>query len=340
MRRSTVGWATLVVLIVTTAACAHLLGLGETTKAFPHRAHVIEGIACVTCHIDMDEAGDTGPLHLPGTKQCMGCHTEPHDTRPCLECHSSPVAQGRAMANREHLNFEHRKHLGRNLGQCVRCHSGVAHEGESLAVPMAVCLGCHEDGFTVSKCDQCHVDLHTEGAMPSEHIVHDMDWLGRHGLQASSSAELCSTCHRERFCANCHGTTVPALPSRIAFDTPQRQSLHRAGFRSRHPDEARTQAGLCTTCHAERFCVDCHTENGIHAVADGSKTPHPAAWFGQHGAEARRDPTICASCHGGRGEQLCVGCHRVGSAGGSIHPPGWSSRKSASDTPCRQCHVR
>lgn len=326
-------------LVVMTAACAHLLGLGEGQRKFEHRAHVIEGIACVSCHVGMDETAETGPLHQPTTKQCLGCHEEPHDERPCLECHSDPLTKTRTTANRQHLRFEHQKHLERNPGQCVRCHTGVARDAESLAAPMAVCFSCHEDGFQVQRCGDCHVDLHTEGSMPSEHFVHDMDFGRRHGLQAAGGMEMCATCHQERFCANCHGVTVPVLPAKMAFDSPQRQNLHRAGFRSRHSDEARTQVGLCGTCHNDRFCIDCHTENGLHAAAAGASNPHPTDWLTKHGGEARRDPTTCASCHGGRGEQLCVGCHRVGSAGGSIHPPGWSSRKSVSDTPCRQCHV-
>jgi hypothetical protein len=59
----------------------------------------------------------------------------------------------------------------------------------------------------------------------------------------------------------------------------------------------------------------------------------------EHGRAARRDPASCASCHGGAGEMLCVGCHRVGGIGGNPHPPGWSSRQSLTDMPCRLCHT-
>jgi hypothetical protein len=47
----------------------------------------------------------------------------------------------------------------------------------------------------------------------------------------------------------------------------------------------------------------------------------------------------CAGCHGGSGEQLCVGCHRVGGAGGNPHGPGFQSNKAMHhDLPCRECH--
>ena len=156
-------------------------------------------------------------------------------------------------------------------------------------------------------------------------------------------------CHDERACAGCHGASVPALPSRLAFDDPLRAAVHRAGFRSRHADEARGQPGLCTTCHRVESCTDCHAAEGVAARAAGGAptgSPHPAGWVGlgpagnEHGRAARRDPLACASCHGGAGEMLCVGCHRVGGIGGNPHPPGWSSRlDERADLPCRLCHA-
>lgn len=330
------------VVVATTAACAHLLGLHDAQLGkFAHRAHVLEGISCVTCHSGMQEVGERGPLHLPTQERCLSCHGEPHDERPCLGCHSDATTQMRVALNREHLLFRHDQHLERNPGQCVRCHTGVAHDNESLAAPMAACFSCHphEDQFAIRDCDGCHVDLRTEGSVPSEHFVHDLDFIRRHGVQASSAMDLCASCHQERFCADCHGVTVPTLPTRMRFDEPFRNRLHQAGFMARHAHEAQTNKGLCSTCHAEQFCVTCHQGRGVHALADGALNPHPAGWLDRHGPAARRDPVGCASCHGGGGEQLCVGCHRVGSAGGSIHPPGWTSRKRRSDMPCRLCHV-
>jgi hypothetical protein len=48
----------------------------------------------------------------------------------------------------------------------------------------------------------------------------------------------------------------------------------------------------------------------------------------------------CAGCHGGAGEQLCVGCHRVGGPGGNPHGPGFTSTKNKQhDVPCIFCHA-
>ena len=176
--------------------------------------------------------------------------------------------------------------------------------------------------------------------MPSEHFIHDMDFGRRHGVQAASGQDMCATCHKERFCAQCHGVTVATLPARADFDDPMGSKLHRAGFMARHSHEAQTQGGLCGRCHdTEQFCGACHQDRGVGASNPASHNPHPSNWLGQHGRAARRDPVRCAACHGGGGEQLCVGCHSVGAAGGSVHPPGWSSRKRMSELPCRRCHI-
>jgi hypothetical protein len=134
------------------------------------------------------------------------------------------------------------------------------------------------------------------------------------------------------------------LPEKMAFDDPLRLGVHRAGFKSRHSLEARTDPGVCLTCHTPDRCDSCHADNHVN-VASGGASPHPVGWVGlrgepnEHGRAAWRDPSVCASCHSGPGEQLCVGCHRVGGVGGSPHRAGWTSKlRPTVDMPCRQCH--
>jgi hypothetical protein len=180
--------------------------------------------------------------------------------------------------------------------------------------------------------------------MPSSHVVHEGDWLREHGARAASTRDLCSTCHAERYCAGCHGKTVAALPEKQFFDDPLREGVHRAGFRSRHSAEARAQPGLCTTCHSPSTCQSCHADTNA-APGTAGKSPHPPGWLGlrgernEHGPAAWRDPSECAACHSGAGEQLCVGCHKVGGIGGSFHRPGWTSTKPKTDAPCSYCHA-
>lgn len=352
--RSTLALAAALAACIALAACSRLLGLdpdGEPSP-FPHRAHVLAGVTCLACHAGVERAGDDGPLHLPGEGVCTSCHARPHDGEvrpgPCLGCHAGPYAAGDAAQARRHLRFAHDRHAEPSRGNCMRCHVGVAEGDTRLRPAMATCFRCHAHERVREQrvCSACHVDLAEEGTLPESHLVHDGDWLREHGVRAASAGDLCSSCHGERFCADCHGAAVPALPARSRLDDPFAASVHRAGFRARHALEARAAAGTCSTCHSLATCASCHEGTRVSAaVSEVRASPHPPGWVGlgpaanEHGRAARRDPASCASCHGGAGEVLCVGCHRVGGVGGSPHAPGWSSRQALTDLPCRLCHV-
>ena len=334
------------------AACAGILGLRtkSSPRPFDHRAHVIKGeLGCATCHAGIEKAGDNDPVALPSAASCTaaGCHDKPHDARPCLDCHGLPYTTEVRSEARQHLRFAHATHVPRLYGNCMRCHTEVARGETQIYARLGTCLGCHEhqEQFRIRNCDACHVDLASEETRPESHLIHDGDFIREHGVRAQSSADLCRSCHQERFCASCHGVTTATLPARLAFDEPNRLTMHRAGFRSRHSDEARAEPGTCVSCHDDNMCRDCHADNDI-AAGDGPRlSPHPAGWAGMpgqgndHGPAARRDPLNCASCHGGAGEALCVSCHKVGGVGGNPHPPGWKSRRSKrTDVPCVLCH--
>jgi hypothetical protein len=327
---------------VVLAACAGILGLKRKTAAtFPHRAHVVASVSCTRCHANV---GDGQPvLHLPDDASCTSCHAKPHDPRSCTSCHVAPNALAELVEARDHLRFDHGRHLARTTGNCMRCHDGIASGDEHLRPPMATCFRCHQseaerDG---RRCDACHRDLAGERTLPATHLAHDGDWLREHGVRAASSGELCETCHTTSYCASCHGQTVPALPAARRFADPFAASAHRAGFAARHSLEARSDPGACATCHQPERCLGCHQQKG---VTGNGNDPHPAGWVGlaasdnRHGREARRDPASCAGCHGGAGEALCVKCHAVGGVGGNPHPPGWSSRLPMAAMPCRMCH--
>ncbi|MCC6555933.1 MAG: hypothetical protein IT372_23480 [Polyangiaceae bacterium] len=333
------------------AACAGVLGIKPRARTtFEHRAHVLEGIQCVRCHTSVERAGDGDPIALPGDDSCRSCHTAPHDEGACGGCHGTPAAREGAALAREALRFEHRGHVARLDGDCVRCHVDVQEEGHTLRPTMSTCLSCHEhrEQWSAKDCDACHADLKREGSQPEDHLVHDPDFLRGHGARAAADSAMCATCHSQRSCLACHGGgTAPALPERLAFDRPMGAGVHRAGFTARHAEEARGDPGLCTSCHAPRSCAGCHERERVGAGArPGARpSPHPPGWLGlpgqsnDHGRAAWRDPALCASCHGGAGEALCVGCHRVGGVGGNPHAPGFSSRlKPRVDRPCILCH--
>jgi predicted CXXCH cytochrome family protein len=334
-----------VVAALAIAACAGVLGLtGSGPQPFPHRKHTISGIACTRCHAKIETDAGAG-LHIPDESLCVTCHKKPHDPSPCLTCHAAANALAELQDARDHMTFEHKRHVGPARGNCMRCHTGIAEGDTHIRPPMAICFTCHDHDAQsdARKCDACHKNLEDTKLQPASHLAHDGDWLREHGSRAASSGDLCQTCHRERFCAQCHGKTVAALPATMHFADPFAPSVHRANFFARHNLEARAEPGLCSTCHSPDRCVACHVARGVGA--DGTrKSPHPIGWVGPgaadtaHGREARRDPAACAACHDGAGQMLCVGCHKVGGVGGSVHPPGWSSRLPLSAVPCRLCH--
>ncbi len=348
-------WGTMLVALSSMLGCAKVLGLNTSENhPFEHRAHVTEGIACSSCHAGIEEAGDDGPNHLPAKDTCYECHLEPHDENECSNCHGldfTPIRVGNAKA---YLRFSHREHLAvpETSGNCARCHQDVGRDESALLPRMPSCLSCHQhqDSFEIAECDSCHVNLRADLPLPASHLVHGEDYVQNHAPDVASTRSVCMTCHTESQCASCHGVNVAALPPRLNFNRPELAGLHRAGFRSRHGREALVDGAICTTCHTENSCNDCHAEFGLAPQGTGSsglRNPHPAGWVSStpgtggnaHGPAARSDPVTCSGCHGGAGEQLCVECHRVGGIGGNIHPPGFSSSLDMqNDRPCSQCH--
>lgn len=339
----------LIVAVLSASACAGVLGIRPPgRRPFEHRTHSLEGIHCLKCHGSVGLAGDEGSLHMPSTSDCVSCHEEPHDTRDCGGCHGLRETRAAAAAAREALFFEHKTHMPRVKGDCVRCHIDVQHGAEKLRPSMGTCLGCHEHSgeMVAQKCDRCHVDLEREGIRPEEAWAHGPNFMREHGVRAATAGEVCSSCHADRFCSTCHSAGVaPATPAKMAPHDPFNSSVHRAGFMARHANEARSSPGLCSTCHSPSTCATCHAERSVSAGAAGARSPHPRGWLGppgspnEHGRATFRDPALCASCHGGAGEQLCVGCHRVGGIGGNPHPPGFVARGDArTEGACRLCH--
>lgn len=337
------------VLLLGVAACAGLLGVrSRTEQPFPHRAHVLQGVSCVQCHATTAKSDATSPVVSPPASGCLECHAKPHDPNPCGDCHGRAEDRRAVAEAKRHLRFSHADHKATTAGNCARCHQAAGKADEPMRPTMATCLSCHEHrtAWNARACSPCHVNMEAEGTRPASHVVHGDDFMARHGMAATSSRDLCSTCHAESECAGCHGTNVPALPSTLHFEDVSRPDMHAAGFMARHSIEAQLDPAMCTTCHRDQsYCRDCHERRGLLSVSFEQASPHPAGWVGTsgagspHGTAARMNPVSCASCHGGAGESLCVGCHRVGGAGGNPHPPGFHSDKPMHDLPCRMCHM-
>lgn len=331
------------------AACATQL-----TQRFPHSTHLTgfacgeegqpECLACPSCHQGTADKGEHWAR--PPVKVCVGCHkTEPAKQvlpeRPTFA--PKPAAYEIVFSHDKHLEMDEVK------GQCVHCHAGAVSStpGKLIFPPMATCLNCHEhqEQFVANQCAPCHPSAAVRTLKPVTFLPHDTAWMKRHGQFVRTDAQACSACHAQTQCDACHDATQTVRVEQRNPDAIGREFVHRFDFMSRHPIEAKSQPGMCSSCHSKNECDACHTKRGVSGGNDFGRNPHPMNWAAGngassnlHGREARRDIASCAACHDQGPATNCIRCHKVGGFGGSPHPPGWQSTQAPSSVACTACH--
>lgn len=109
-------------------------------------------------------------------------------------------------------------------------------------------------------------------------------------------------------CVECHDARDENV-SYIDFN-------HTAYFGEDHRQVAYQSADICSMCHSESFCSDCHaTQSELKpSLRDQSRTDrltqHRGDFISRHRIEAKVDPTSCIRCHGNpRAAQTCAPCH-------------------------------
>jgi hypothetical protein len=265
------------VVAVAIAACAGVLGLRrERSRTFPHRAHVVKGVSCVQCHPGITEAGDGRTAPPARRRHLHHRRLSRAAARSAAVRRVPPRSDGAGRRRRgarspQVLPRQPSGGGGRQLRALPRRGRGqrwpaAPGDGGVLELPR------HDRAREVRDCAACHVDLVEEGVAPTSHLVHDDDFATRHGPAAAAAADLCSSCHREPFCASCHGVTAPTIAARLRPSDPMSTSVHRPGFINRHGEDARVAPSACTSCHQPDRCLDCHQDRG---VASTGASPHP-----------------------------------------------------------------
>jgi hypothetical protein len=120
--------------------------------------------------------------------------------------------------------------------------------GTEAAAGMLPCSGCHAQRF----CSECH-------AGEGKRRFHAENFEVRHAADAYGRETECSTCHNaEVFCRGCHRQAGLGSRGRldVAFHTAQPLWL------LQHGRAARQGLSNCTTCHAQRDCLTCHSTTG------------------------------------------------------------------------------
>lgn len=345
---------------------------------FSHAAHLTRDaqLTCVACHADAATSRSAVDLLVPGEAACRTCHPvdravpDKHvDGQPparCDACHAGWTAgepPARVYLPTAAIKFDHAAHLDRGA-TCTGCHGDLAALGVDLATTaqlpaMASCLTCHTGaaGAADDACAVCHLtevgalqlDLPGGRLEPQSGVfgdTHDLAFSLHHAAAASRGDATCDSCHRQRFCVDCHVGTVKPL------------EFHAGDYVMTHAVDARRNQPDCGTCHRRQtFCVGCHERAGVGLRADrgfDDADPdhrfHPDGWASttggdnRHAREARADLQACASCHR---EDDCLACHTAepGSPRISPHGPGWrgSARCEAlarrNARVCLRCHI-
>ncbi len=109
-------------------------------------------------------------------------------------------------------------------------------------------------------CTDCH-DA-SDDNFNWQRFNHGINWGKDHRMQAYQHARVCSMCHEQSFCNDCHATSVELTPSQKDPTATYRFSPHRGDWLARHRIEGALDPTSCIRCHrnpkTSSVCVPCH----------------------------------------------------------------------------------
>jgi hypothetical protein len=112
-----------------------------------------------------------------------------------------------------------------------------------------------KQGSAMPDCTACHSD--SWGAL--NHRA--PDFYSKHRIYAGTARQVCSSCHQESFCSDCHGNKSEIKPSALFSDAPDRNLPHRGDYFSQHKIDGRVNPVSCVKCHGRQNnvrCASCH----------------------------------------------------------------------------------
>jgi hypothetical protein len=186
-------------------------------------------------------------------------------------------------------------------------------------------------------CTECHETQ--EKGFPYAQYVHTSDFRIQHSSIARENKQVCTMCHQQTFCTDCHATRtdktsahrLPAThPVKLSGPPPvcakchetQEKGVpyarynHTSDFGTRHRLTAFGNERTCKMCHQPTFCSDCHaarTELKPSTRFPDKTTrrfPHRGDYLSRHQVDGRLNPASCIRCHGTSAtSQRCRRCH-------------------------------
>jgi hypothetical protein len=205
--------------------------------------------------------------------RCAFCHTQQscvtcHRTRPAVVLALPDSGPGRAIGARierkrptyHSADFadRHNQLASASPGTCSACHA------------RAECLECHRPNVGAAS------------------RYHPAGFLTRHPAAAYNRQTDCAGCHNQgAFCATCH------QQAGLVARGGALQGYHDANgaFALNHGVAARQNIESCISCHAERDCLTCHSDQGGRRF-----NPHGPGFDADR--LRRLNPQTCAACHG------------------------------------------
>ena len=234
----------------------------EYALRFSHNLHVVElETGCPDCH----GAVTAGEAVRPDHDTCIACHEDLIEVdeitkETCGACHVEQdletIGAGPRPKPVTRAVFVHTPALDE---KCDSCHGHLlAEDAEQVPVlTRSMVVAMRETAHAMElPCQDCHDYLDAD-TVPENHRK---GWTNRHGLLAQEPDAVCSACHHDTACRECHQSQQPASHNNL--------------WRNRtHGIESTWDRERCRVCHQDDFCVACHSEMQPRS--------HTALWTGR-----------------------------------------------------------
>jgi len=226
------------------------LTVAKSDLIFNHEFHKEQGLACESCHKNLDKVDYADAGSIAEMTDCTQCHNNQQATLECASCHQNTLN----LRPNDHLPdylISHRNIARVDDEACATCH--VEND----------CMECHDGSAVFSTVVSGGVKDSqtpffpslaggTKGLVLSR--VHELNFRLTHGLQAVGRSQECVVCHdTQDFCQTCHETEgVDVAGKPIWHGGPDWGAF--AGVvgtgGGRHAELAKQDIENCAACHS------------------------------------------------------------------------------------------
>jgi hypothetical protein len=230
---------------------------------------------------------------------------------------------------------------------CVSCHRGVREASSPIFPDSATCAQCHKDKIAEPRAPSQRQIRFAHDYHLGIPEIHGQCVTCHVGVTESSAKSVfppmsaCLACHQKDFyggrCSTCHQNQAD-----LGELLPQTFMRHDANWIRRHgPSATGGATKVCSQCHAQSYCTDCHDTRQPMPVearrpeAVLSGAIHRGDFVTRHAIEAASQPATCLRCHA---SSSCDACHAargistISKGSVSPHPRGWvGSDRSSPD---------